>query len=157
MRKLVLVTVAVALLAGLAVVSAEEPAKPEAPAPAAGTGDVAPVVAEVKKPHYAVTVTAPKGCGGAAQVTLAPQGHYKFNKAYPTKVKVTPPAGVEATKPVLKKKDASSLTDAGAVFPVAYTCTAPAAGEVSALASFSVCDDKTCKMIKETVAWSVAP
>ncbi len=160
MRKLALSVGAGALLAGLAVVSAEETPKPAEPAKPTADATAPPVVAKAEKPHYVVTVKAPKGCpatGAAAEVTLAPAAHYKFNKAYPTKVKLATPPGVQPKQAVLKKKDASSMTDAGAVFPVSYTCTAPAAGEVKAETKFSVCDAKTCKLITETVAWSVAP
>ena len=149
MSRVIVIGSLLVLVAGT--VSAEEPPAAE-PKPE-------PTTAQVTKDHFEMTLSAPKLCGGEAKAELAlePRAHYKFNKAFPTRVTLTPPDGVTVPKAKLKKGDASSVTDRGASFAIDYTCAATASGEVQAEAKFSVCDDQVCKIIKEKIAWSVAP
>jgi len=152
MRRVIGIGSLLVLLGGTLVASAEEPPAVE-PKPE-------PTTAKVTKGHFEMTLSAPKLCGGGevkAELALAPRAHYKFNKAFPTRVKLTPPDGVEVPKAKLKKGDAASVSDEGASFSIPYTCAATASGEVEAEAKFSVCDDKVCKIIKEKIAWSVTP
>ena len=110
----------------------------------------------IDKPHYAVTVTPPKGAVGevVAKIHLVPKAGFKMNKAYPTKVRLAAPAGVKLKKALLKKADATSFTESEASFAVAYTCES--AGDVKADVSFSVCNAQTCELHKETVTWTAA-
>lgn len=133
------------------------PAWAEEPAPAGTKPEQA--TAKVTKDTFEVSVTAPATCGGeaAAALLLAPRGPYKFNKAYPTSVTVTAPAGVTLPKPKQKKADATTVGEAGATFTIPYACTPTATGDLEAEAKFSVCNDQVCKLLKEKIAWSVAP
>jgi hypothetical protein len=123
---------------------AADPAKPQA--------NAAKPAVQIDKPHYAVTVDVP--AGAPAQISMAPRGGFKINKAYPTKIMLKAGAGVTLPKTTLKKGDATSLEEKGASFPVRYTA-AEAGGEVEATVKFSVCNAETCEMVKEKVAWKV--
>lgn len=129
----------------LSILSLATAAWAETPEPAT------PPATKVDKAHYAVTVTAPTG--GPAEIALAPKAGFKFNKAYPTKVTLTAGAGVTLPKATLKKGDAKRLDDSGAAFSVDYACGGDS--EVTADLKFSVCNDETCEMVKEKVAWKV--
>jgi len=113
-------------------------------------------LAKVSKAHYQVQVQAPTKAGDTSQAKLAiqPKAGYKFNKQYPTKVQLSAPEGVKLSKAVLKKADASQFEDAGATFPVSYTPASQGKTEVTAKLKFSVCDAKTCEIVKETLTWS---
>lgn len=128
--------------------------------PAAAQKAAAPAkapLAKVSKAHYEVQVQAAgtkAGANAKAQLAIHPKAGYKFNKQYPTKVKLSAPEGVKLAKAVLKKADATQLEDAGATFPVSYTSAAEGKNEVTAKLSFSVCDAKTCEIVKETLSWT---
>lgn len=134
------------------------PAFAAAPEEAAVAPKKGAVAAKMEKPHFAVVVRAADASVGAeanAQVSLLAKGGYKFNKAYPTKVKLSSAAPALTWGKALLKKGDGAIDDSGARFKAAYTSKAAGKSPVEAQVSFSVCNDQTCKMIKEKVSWEL--
>lgn len=97
-----------------------------------------------------------------AKILLVPVEPYHVNKEFPTKVTLTPPAGVTIAKPELKaggadqtKGDADALDDKQLVFSVKLT---PQAGShtIAGTFKFAVCDKDTCLAKKEQISIVVA-
>lgn len=97
-----------------------------------------------------------------AKVLLTPVEPYHVNKEFPTKLALTPPAGVTLAKAEMKaggadqqKGDADALDDKQLAFSVKLT---PQAGNhtISGTFKFAVCDKDTCLAKKETISIVVA-
>ena len=97
-----------------------------------------------------------------AKVLLTPVEPYHVNKEFPTKLALTPPAGVTLAKNEMKaggadqtKGDADMLEDKQLAFSVKLT---PQAGNhtISGTFKFAVCDKDTCLAKKETISIVVA-
>jgi hypothetical protein len=97
-----------------------------------------------------------------AKVLVIPTDKYKVNKEFPTKLTLTPPAGVTLAKAEMKaggadesKGDADALEDKQLVFSVKLT---PQAGNhtISGTFKFAVCDKDTCLAKKEQISIVVA-
>jgi ABC-type glycerol-3-phosphate transport system substrate-binding protein len=144
-------------IAALPFASAEGPAPaPKAAATAAAAGST--VVAKASTDDYQVQITVASATPGAevkGNVAITPKADFKFNKQYPTKIKLTGTDGVTVKQALLKAKD-GKVEDKGASFPVGYTCAKTDGGKVSAELKFSVCNAETCKLVKEEVSWNVA-
>jgi len=128
------------------------------------TGAAAPSAAGLDRPsfaaatvdgeQYSVQVGAPKITVGAAaefQVKISAKPGYKFNKLFPTKLKLAdPPDGLEFPKRKLKKGDGSLAADQMSfTFAVPVKATRAGTFPFEAVLKFSVCNDAKCVVKRE--------
>lgn len=142
-----------------------EPAKSE-PAPVEGT----PVEGEQK-----VATVAPDGAGsneqyalqiepgaatvgqpGTVSIRVIPNATWHMNLEYPTKLTVTPPAGVEVAKPKLGKEDAVKFDEQNCEFSVAFTPSEAGDKVFTGEFKFAVCQDTACVPKTEKLEFHVA-
>src|SRR5262245_44053382 len=110
---------ALALPVALAISCSTSKAEPPAPAPV--RAEVPPPKAATPAgpradgPGFLVEVTPPAqaavGAEVAARVVLHPKAGYHVNKDFPMVLDVTPPAGVEISKPKQTSEDAAKLAE----------------------------------------------
>lgn len=125
------------------------PAAPASAAPATQAATAQPYTVRI------VAGDAKAGQAGKSVVEVTPAAGFHMNLEFPVRLRVTPPTGLTLGKADLSKEDAE-LSEAALRFSVPFT--AAAAGKVSleALGDFSVCNDTTCKLIRdEKLAWDV--
>lgn len=91
------------------------------------------------------------GSEAVARLVVNPGTGYKMNKDFPTKLTLTPPAGVTLSKTVLEPADAEQFSEKELAFAVKMT--APAAGQytIPGTIKFAVCTDTTCDPKKREV------
>ena len=95
------------------------------------------------------------GQAGKSVVEVTPAAGFHMNLEFPVRLRVTPPTGLTLGKADLSKEDAE-LTEAALRFSVPFTATAAGKVSLEALGDFSVCNDTTCKLIRdEKLAWDV--
>jgi hypothetical protein len=142
-----------------------EPAKAE-PAAVEGT----PVEGEQK-----VATVAPDGAGtneqyalqidpgeatvgqpGTVSIRVIPNATWHMNLEYPTKLTVTPPAGVEVAKPKLGKDDAVKFDEQNCEFAVAFTPSEAGDKVFTGEFKFAVCQDTACVPKTEKLEFHVA-
>jgi hypothetical protein len=142
-----------------------EPAKAE-PAAVEGT----PVEGEQK-----VATVAPDGAGaneqyalqidpgeatvgqpGTVSIRVIPNATWHMNLEYPTKLTVTPPAGVEVAKPKLGKDDAVKFDEQNCEFSVAFTPSEAGDKVFTGEFKFAVCQDTACVPKTEKLEFHVA-
>lgn len=120
-----------------------------APAPAPATANDA----------YTVRIVpgdAKAGAPATSVIEVTPGPGYKVNLDFPAKLTFSPPEGVTAEKKAFDKGDAE-LTEKALRFNVPFTAAAAGTISLSGTADFSVCNDNTCKLIRdEKLAWEVA-
>jgi len=147
----------------LACQGAPEAAKPAAAAtPSAATPVPSAATAAAASPSAAApyTVHIAPGAAVAGQpatsvIEVRPAAGFHMNLEFPARLRVTPPAGVTVTKPDLSKDDAE-LTEAHLRFSVAFNVAAAGKATLAGLGDFSVCNDTTCKLIRdEKLSWDV--
>jgi hypothetical protein len=148
----------------LACQGAPEAAKPVAPAaPSAATpAPSAAASAAAATPSAAAPYTVHIAPGAAVAgkpatsvIEVRPAPGFHMNLEFPARLRVTPPAGVTVTKPDLTKDDAE-LTEAHLRFSVAFSAGAAGKATLAGLGDFSVCNDTTCKLIRdEKLSWDV--
>ena len=111
----------------------------------AGAGAIAPGAQAAGKPYTVKIdkITAQKGQPATAQVVITPAKGWHLNKDYPTSLKLTPPAGVTASKASLGKGDAK-LSDEEGRFEVVLTSSESGKKTVPGDLRFAVCTDTTC-------------
>ena len=154
----------VGLAAGSLAACQSSPA-PSAPAPASVAASAAPTTTSAAPASQAATAQpytvrivagdAKAGQPGKSTIEVTPAAGFHMNLEFPVRLRVTPPTGLTLGKADLSKEDAE-LSEAALRFSVPFT--AAAAGKVSleALGDFSVCNDTTCKLIRdEKLAWDV--
>ena len=78
-----------------------------------------------------------------------------MNKTGPLSLKLTPPSGVELGAKVLKRKDLSSFSDAGATFKTTATRSADAPKEITGVAKFILCQETACRPVKQAVSFRI--
>jgi hypothetical protein len=102
---------------------------------------------------YQVEITT-KATGDDVVATIRVTGKsgYGCNMLYPWKLTVIPGPGIEMTKTVFAKGDASKFTKEAVVFEVRYVARA-GAGPVTAKLKLSGCDDKQCQMEQVDLSW----
>jgi hypothetical protein len=116
---------------------------------AAARPDAAAPLATVRGEQYTIDVTTPPvsvGADAEFQVKVAATGGFKFNQAFPTKLKLgDAPDGLVFPKPKLKKGDGVASAD-GKSFTFAVPVKATRAGQFpfEAVLKFSVCNDDKC-------------
>lgn len=126
--------------------------------PAAAQPEGTPPV-KISKDRYEVTVDTPAGVAGAdsvVTVTLSPKKGWHVNQDFPTKLTITPPAGVTLAKDKLKKADAAEFNNNTAKFAVKYKAAAAGAKSFNAVFKFAVCSAATCDPKTEKLAWNVS-
>jgi hypothetical protein len=108
---------------------------------------------------YTVVVDAPTGAAGKdsrVTVVVKPKKGWKLNMEFPTKLKVSPPAGVTVAKATLKKGDAKVFSEKqGATWEISYKSAAAGKKQFSGKLKFAVCTDATCDPKSETLAFAV--
>jgi hypothetical protein len=127
----------------------------KAPPPVAtGAGPV------VDRPTYPVKVMTaasyPAGKPGSVDVTLTPKTGWHVNMDFPTKLEITAPEGVTLASAKLKKEDATSFTERGAAFKVAFTPASAGTKAFAAKFKFVICNDDSCDPSTEQLSWQVA-
>lgn len=134
----------------------------EVMAQSAGGEDAFKLKADEGKLQIEVPADAKAGSEVIAKVLVIPTDKYKVNKEFPTKLTLTPPAGVTIAKAEFKaggadesKGDADTFEDKQLAFSVKLT---PQAGShtVSGTFKFAVCDKDTCLAKKEQISIVVA-
>ncbi|MCA9559149.1 MAG: hypothetical protein KC583_11385 [Myxococcales bacterium] len=96
------------------------------------------------------------GAPAQSVIEVTPGPGYKVNLEFPVKLTFTPPEGVAAEKKSFGKGDAE-ITEKALRFNVPFTPAAVGTVSLSGTADFSVCNDNTCKLIRdEKLAWEVA-
>ena len=104
------------------------------------------------KPYtlHITPVSAKKGQPATVTVLFTPAKGYHVNKDFPTKLKLSPPAGVVAAKTELLGKDAK-LTEQEGRFEVQLTSSEAGKKSVPGELRFAVCTETTCDPQKATV------
>lgn len=129
----------------------------------------APVVSEseaislgtIDGEQYTIDVGSPEVTVGQAasfKVTVKAKDGFKFNEAFPTKLKLDdPPAGLELPKRKLKRGD-GKLGGGGKTFTFDVPVKATQAGsfDVKGQLKFSVCNDSKCVVQKKTLTSSIS-
>ncbi len=96
------------------------------------------------------------GEAATSVVEITPALGYKINLEFPSRMKLAAAEGVTHAKDQLAKDDAE-ITEAALRFKVGFTAAKPGQVDLSGACDFSVCDESTCKLIRdEKVAWQVA-
>jgi hypothetical protein len=88
-------------------------------------------------------VSAKKGQPATVTVLFTPAKGYHVNKEFPTKLKLTPPAGVVAAKSELSGKD-GKLTEQEGRFEVQLTSSEAGKKTIPGELKFAVCTETTC-------------
>jgi len=137
-------------------------------AAAAGGGVVAPpgscddvFAGEVEKKTgtgYVLELAPARGAAvgeaAASCVRLTPTEGYKVNVAFPFKVALTVPEGVDA-KAAITKDDATKFDEKEGRVPIAFIPKTGGEKSFAAEVRFSVCTEKVCETPVEELAWTV--
>jgi hypothetical protein len=127
-----------------------------------GKTKVAPVGGKTiaDTPTYKVTLAAPdkvsKGADATAMVEILPKEGWKLNKEFPTKLKVSPPAGVKVKKPEQTVADAVSFADKSGKWSIEFQAESPGGKDFTGTLKFAVCTETSCDPKKEELAFKVA-
>jgi hypothetical protein len=106
---------------------------------------------EIKKADAKAAV----GVKGTTSVTIAAKTGWHVNEEAPISVKVLPDAGIAVEKARLTRADLAQRTKELARFDVAFTPSEPGKKTITCEASFVMCQETTCKPIKEKIALAV--
>ncbi|MBW2529100.1 MAG: hypothetical protein JRI23_33290 [Deltaproteobacteria bacterium] len=125
----------------------------------AAPDDVAPL-ATINAEQYTIEVTAAPvtvGADASFQVKVAAKGGFKFNQAFPTKLKLgAAPDGLQFPKPKLKKGDGTASADGKSfVFDVPVKATRAGQFPFDAVLKFSVCNDDKCVVQRKKLKSSI--
>jgi hypothetical protein len=96
------------------------------------------------------------GQPGTVSIRVIPNATWHMNLEYPTKLTVTPPAGVEVAKPKLGKDDAVKFTEENAEFAIAFTPSEAGDKVFTGEFKFAVCQDTACVPKTEKLEFHVA-
>ncbi len=135
--------------------AAEPPTtKPPTPATKEAPTKAEPATAQ----SYVVRIVAGEAKAGASTtsvVEVTPAEGYKINLEFPSRLQLSPTAGVKPAKERLGKEDAE-VSEKMLRFNVAFTPASAGHLKMNCTADFSVCNDSTCKLIRdEKLAWEV--
>lgn len=142
-----------------------EARKPEAPATQAAAATAAPSAAPAtaaaaapQSAPYTIHIAAGSAAAGkpaTSVIEVRPAPGFHMNLEFPARLRVSPAAGITVTKPDLAKEDAE-LTNEMLRFSVAFSAAAAGKVTLAGLGDFSVCNDTTCKLIRdEKLSWDV--
>ena len=145
----------------LALVACQREAAAEPPAAAPTTNTAPAAAAETPPPttqNYTVRIVpgeAKAGAQATSVIEVTPAKGYKMNLEFPSRLSLEPTAGVKPAKEQLGKDDAE-VTEKALRFKVAFTPASAGKLSMAGSADFSVCNDSTCKLIRdEKLAWVV--
>lgn len=99
--------------------------------------------------------TSTPGTEGVVRVLVDPLPGWKMNFDFPTRLEITPPAGVTLVKSAQSIEDAERFEEKGASFAVKFSADSPGVKEFQGKFRFAVCTDATCDPKKTELAWSV--
>lgn len=122
---------------------------------------VKPLQAGVKKVDKSYNIkldapkTASKGAESVVRVTVTPNKGWKMNEEFPTRLKVTPPAGVKLAKDSQVLADAEKFAEKELTFAIKFTPESAGDKAFNADFKFAVCTDATCDPKREKLAWDV--
>lgn len=139
-----------------------EARKPEAPASKAAaptTQAAAPTTAAAPQAApYTIRIAAGEAAAGkpaTSVIEVRPAPGFHMNLEFPARLRVSPTPGVTLTKADLTKDDAE-LTAELLRFSVPFNAAAAGKVSLAGLGDFSVCNDSTCKLIRdEKLSWDV--
>jgi hypothetical protein len=106
---------------------------------------------------YAVSktdVSAAAGHKATASVTITAKNGWHLNQEAPFTLKLTPAPGVVVDKPKLGRGDLALSTQTQARFDVGVTLSDPGKKVIEAEASFVLCQEDSCRPIKEKLTIS---
>lgn len=108
---------------------------------------------------YKVVVTPPasatKGQPAVVLVHVEGAGAYKVNLDYPTKLVITPPAGVTVVKPTMKGADAKKFTKDGADFEIRFTSSSVGMKTFTGEIKFATATEDDTRPVTEKISFSV--
>ena len=143
-----------------------EPAKTDTAAPPVegtpveGEGKVGTTPApEGANSQYALQIDpgeATVGQPGTVTIKVIPSESWHLNLEYPTKLTVTPPAGIDVPKPKLSKDDAVKFSEHDCEFAVAFTPSEAGDKVFTGEFKFAVCQDTACVPKTEKLEFHVA-
>jgi hypothetical protein len=117
----------------------------------AGSSRAAEDTYEVSKTDASLTV----GSKGKASVTISAKKGWHLNADAPLTLKLLPPAGVEVDKAKLGRGDLALSNETSARFDVGLTAAEPGKKIVEAEAGFVLCQEDSCRPIKEKLILTV--
>jgi hypothetical protein len=106
---------------------------------------------EVSKTDASLTA----GSKGKASVTISAKKGWHLNAEAPLTLKLLPAAGVEVDKAKLGRGDLAASNETSARFDVAMTAAEPGKKTVEAEAGFVLCQEDSCRPVKEKVTLAV--
>jgi DsbC/DsbD-like thiol-disulfide interchange protein len=106
---------------------------------------------EVSKTDASLTA----GGKGTASVTISAKKGWHLNAEAPLTLKLLPAPGVEVDKAKLGRGDLALSNETSARFEVAMTATEPGKKSIEAEAGFVLCQEDSCRPIKEKVTLAV--
>ena len=96
------------------------------------------------------------GKEASTTIKIVPLDGYKMNKDFPNSLKLTPHKSAEFKKTDFAPGDAQ-LSDQLLSFSVDFTANTAGKIDLTAIANFSVCNDRVCKLFRgEKLAWAVS-
>jgi DsbC/DsbD-like thiol-disulfide interchange protein len=95
------------------------------------------------------------GGKGKASVTIAAKKGWHLNAEAPLTLKLLPSPGVEVDKAKLGRGDLASSNETSARFEVGMTAAEPGKRSIEAEAGFVLCQEDSCRPIKEKVTLAV--
>jgi hypothetical protein len=107
---------------------------------------------------YAISKTdasLPAGGKGKASVTISAKNGWHLNAEAPLTLKLLPAAGVEVDKAKLGRVDLAASNETSARFDVGMSAAEPGKKTVEAEAGFVLCQEDSCKPVKEKVTLAV--
>lgn len=154
-----LFTTACILTTSFACQGAPEAAKPGPPPSAApATTAAASQAAAPASQPYTVRIVPGEATAGkpaTSVIEVRPAEGFHVNLEFPARLRVTPPAGVTVARPDLSKADAELTADV-LRFSVGFSAATAGKVTLAGLGDFSVCNDSTCKLIRdEKLSWDV--
>ncbi len=106
---------------------------------------------QVTKSDAATTV----GVKAKADVTILAKKGWHLNAEAPLTLKLTPTPGVELDKAKLGRGDLALSTESTARFEFTLTSSEPGKKTIAAEASFVLCQEESCRPIREKLTLSV--
>ncbi len=108
---------------------------------------------------YSLKATIPSnvtvGKEAVVAIKLTPKTGWHINKEFPTKLKITAPAGVKLAASTLSAKEAAKFTDDLAVFNVKINASAAGAKSFTGKFRFAMCTDSTCDPKSADIAFTL--
>jgi len=95
------------------------------------------------------------GTKGKASVTISAKKGWHLNAEAPLTLKLVPPVGLDVDKAKLGRGDLAASNETSARFDIGMTAAEPGKKTVEAEAGFVLCQEDSCRPIKEKVILAV--